>query len=327
MGNTGLWISSLSFGSWVTYKNQVDQNLSDELLAMAYDHGINFFDNAEVYAKGDSEVLMGQSIKNLGWSRDSFCVSSKVFWGGDLPTQRGLNRKHIFDACHAALDRLQVDYLDLFFCHRPDFSTPVEETVRAMSDLVSQGKVMYWGTSEWPADRIVQAHMVAKGSNLVAPAMEQCQYNMFHRDRLEREYHQIFNDLGMGTTIWSPLASGLLTGKYAQGIPKNARANIENLKWFKTLIESEEGKIKIAKVEKLRELAESVDTSVACLALAWCLTNKNVSTVILGASKKEQLEENLKALDVVPKFTRELITDIEGILNNRPEAQPNFLLT
>lgn len=324
LGASGLFVSALSFGSWVTFKNQVDDNLGERLMKQAYDAGINFFDNAEVYAAGDSERIMGRIIKKLGWSRDTFCVSSKVFWGGELPTQRGLSRKHVFDACHAALQRLQVDYLDLYFCHRPDIHTPMEETVRAMSDLIQQGKVMYWGTSEWRADQIATAHAVARQYNLIPPLMEQPQYNMLERDKVEGDYALLYDQYGLGTTIWSPLASGVLTGKYNDGIPAGSRMSLANFQWLADRLETSEGRAKLAKARELTALAEKLGTSLTKLALAWCLKNPHVSTVILGASKESQLSENLAALETVALLDDGVMAEIETILANKPEAPGDF---
>lgn len=324
LGASGLFVSALSFGSWVTFKNQVDDNLGERLMKQAYDAGINFFDNAEVYAAGDSERIMGRIIKKLGWSRDTFCVSSKVFWGGELPTQRGLSRKHVFDACHAALQRLQVDYLDLYFCHRPDIHTPMEETVRAMSDLIQQGKVMYWGTSEWRADQIATAHAVARQYNLIPPLMEQPQYNMLERDKVEGDYALLYDQYGLGTTIWSPLASGVLTGKYNDGIPAGSRMSLANFQWLADRLETSEGRAKLAKARELTALADKLGTSLTKLALAWCLKNPHVSTVILGASKESQLSENLAALETVALLDDGVMAEIETILANKPEAPGDF---
>ena len=324
LGTSGLKLSALSFGSWVTFQNQVDDALARELMTLAYEAGVNFFDNAEAYAQGESERIMGRALRELGWDRSSYCVSSKVFWGGAKPTQRGLSRKHVHDACHDALRRLQVDYLDLFFCHRPDAETPIEETVRAMGDLVAQGKVLYWGTSEWSADEIAEAAGVARALGVAGPTMEQPQYNLLHRDRVEREYHRLYASIGIGTTIWSPLASGVLTGKYASGIPEGSRLTLAEYDWLKERIESEEGRSQIAKARELEAVARDLSTSLTLLSLAWCLLNPHVSTVILGASKVSQLEENLKALELVPALTPEVVERIEGILGNKPEPYPTF---
>ncbi|WNJ19375.1 aldo/keto reductase [Pontibacter sp. G13] len=321
LGKSGLQVSTLSFGSWLTFGKQIGDNIAEDCMKLAYDNGVNFFDNAEVYSKGQSEIVMGEILNKMQWPRDTFLVSSKVFWGGDLPNQKGLSRKHIFDACHAALKRLQVDYLDMFFCHRPDYNTPVEETVFAMNHLIQQGKVLYWGTSEWPADRIMEAHLVARENNLIPPTMEQPQYNMLHRARVEIEYKDLYQR-GLGTTIWSPLASGLLTGKYNDGIPegKGTRFDIDGLEWLKdTVFEGD----RLDKVRAIGALAGDIGISMVHLALGWCVKNPNVSTVILGASKVSQLEENLKLFDSMPKITQEVMDKVDEILGNKP-SRPEF---
>ena len=325
LGKSGLKLSALSFGSWVTFSTQMDQKAADECMHLAYEQGVNFFDNAEVYAEGESEKLMGKALKASGWGRDTFCVSSKVFWGGERPTQMGLSRKHVVEACHAALRRLQVDYLDLYFCHRPDLTTPIEETVRAMHDLIQQGKVLYWGTSEWNAQQITEAYAVAAEFRLTPPTMEQPEYNLFHRQRLETDYQPLFQKYGLGTTVWSPLASGILTGKYSHGIPAQSRLNIPGYEWLKKQYATPEGQAKIDKAGKLGAIASELGVSTAQLALAWCLKNPNVSTVILGASKKAQLAENLKAIDAVSKLTPAVMDHIEKIIQNKPEPLPDFM--
>jgi voltage-dependent potassium channel beta subunit len=325
LGRSGLKVSALSYGSWVTFSFQVDQGGARECMKVAYDAGVNFFDNAEVYAGGESERLMGQALCDLGWGRDTYCVSSKVYWGGDLPTQRGLSRKHIVDACHGALRRLQVDYLDLFFCHRPDLETPIEETVRAMHDLVQQGKVLYWGTSEWSAQQIQEAYGIARELGLTPPTMEQPQYNMLCRDRVEREYHPLYAGVGLGTTIWSPLASGILTGKYSSGVPEDSRMALEDYAWLKERsIDSAEGQEQIRKADAIARFARELGVSPAKLAIAWCIKNPNVSTVILGASRRTQLEENLDALNTVELLTDDVMERLETILENRPELPTQF---
>lgn len=326
LGKSGLQISRLSFGSWLTFGKQIGDNSAEDLMTLAYDNGINFFDNAESYAGGKSEEVMGEILKKKGWRRDSYIVSSKVYFGADegkknlKPTQIGLSRKHVVEACHQALKRLQVEYLDLYFCHRPDKQTPIEETVWAIHNLIQQGKVLYWGTSEWSAQEIMEAHMVAKQYNLIGPTMEQPQYNMFVRDKVEVEYSQIYKTVGLGTTIWSPLASGVLTGKYNDGFPEGTRLGIEGLEWLKDRSLAEEN---VKKVRKLTAFAKELGMSMPVLALAWCLKNKNVSTVILGSSKRQQLEENLKALDEQEKLTGDVMEKIEEILDNKP-PQPAF---
>lgn len=314
LGNSGLKISELSFGSWVTYSTQVDETLATRLMAMAYEAGVNFFDNAEVYAAGKSEIIMGKSLKALGWGRDTFAVSSKVFWGGERPTQRGLSRKHVFDACHAALKRLQVEYLDMYFCHRPDPETPVEEVVWSMNDLMRQGKIMYWGTSEWPADKIEEAFLIAENLGLVPPTMEQPEYNLFARERFEIEYAPLFKKRKLGSTIWSPLSSGLLTGKYANGVPAGSRATLPGYEWLKDRFQSPEGQEKIKKTQALGLIAKEIGISLPELAIGWCLKNPNVSTVILGASSTEQLQNNLKSLGAKEKLDPGIISKIESVL-------------
>ena len=319
LGKTGLKVSELSYGSWVTFSFQLQLKDATDLMKLAYDSGVNFFDNAEAYASGESEIIMGQAIKKLGLSRDSYIVSSKVFWGGEKPTQRGLSHKHVIDACHSAMKRLQVDYLDLYFCHRPDPETPIEETVRAMHTLIMQGKICYWGTSEWAASEIQEAYKISKELNLTPPSMEQPQYNMFERDKMEKEYIDLFEKKGLGTTIWSPLASGILTGKYINGMPDNTRTSLENYKFIKDQYESEEYVEKHEKVKMLNGLAKDLDLPLVNLALCWCLKNKNVSTVILGASKLDQLQQNLKSVDYIEKIDDSIMNKIEKIIGNRPE--------
>ena len=298
LGKSGLKVSALSFGSWVSFANQMAVDAAEATMTVAYDGGVNFFDNAEMYALGESERIMGKVLQKTGWPRDSYLVSSKVFWGAvadPKPTQRGLSRKHVVEACHQALERLQVDYLDMYFCHRPDAEVPVEETVRAMTDLIQQGKVLYWGTSEWSAQKIREAYGVAREYNLIPPTMEQPQYHMFHRERFEVDYAPLYDGIGLGTTIWSPLASGLLTGKYNDGIPEGTRVSLPGYEWLRKMFESEEGQRRLAKVRELTGLAEELGTTTARLALAWCLKNPNVSTVITGASRVEQVEDNLQS--------------------------------
>jgi len=324
LGKSGLKVSALSFGSWVTFANQVDDKAGIELMKAAYDAGINFFDNAEAYANGESEKLMGRALKKLGWGRDTYTVSSKVFWGGKLPTQRGLSRKHVHDCCHTALQRLQVDYLDLYFCHRPDLDTPIEETVRAMDVLVRQGKVLYWGTSEWRADEIAEAHGIARAEGLTPPTMEQPQYNLFMRTKVERDYARLYDSVGLGTTIWSPLASGVLTNKYADGVPKGSRMALPEYQWLKAMLDSEEGRMRVQQTRELAAVARDLGASVAQLAIAWCLLNPHVSTVILGATRPEQLTENLAALELVPRLDARVQERIETIVQTKPAPLERF---
>ena len=310
LGRSGLKVSALSFGSWVTFVNQLTEKTALSCMSMAYDNGVNFFDNAEAYASGKSEILMGKVLKILKWSRDTYIISSKVFWGGDLPTQRGLSKKHIHDACNNALKRLQLDYLDLFFCHRPDPETPIEETVYAMNDLILQGKIMYWGTSEWSAPEIDYAFKMAEKYNLRPPVMEQPQYNLLHRERFENEYSPIFKKYKIGSTIWSPLASGVLTGKYMKRMPNKHRFKIKGYEWLKDDLLKEEF---LNKLHHIKNISENLNISMAQLSIAWCLANKNVSTVILGASKKSQLKENLSSLEVYQNLSSEVISTLNSI--------------
>jgi voltage-dependent potassium channel beta subunit len=316
LGNTGLQISALSFGSWLTFGKQIEDNISERLMSTAYDAGINFFDNAEIYARGQSEIVMGNALKNLNWPRSSYMVSSKVFFGyeKDLPNQRGLSRKHILEGCEAALKRLQVDYIDLFFCHRPDKNTPILETVQAMNTLIQQGKILYWGTSEWSAQEILQAHLEAARYQLIAPVMEQPQYNLFERKKMEDDYLHLFKYQGMGTTIWSPLSSGLLTGKYL-GEAGATRLSMQGMEWLQ---ERNITPARLEKVKALKNIADKTGLSLTQFSLAWCLKNQNVSTVILGASKVSQLEENLTVLDVVEKLTDEIMQQVDAVMENKP---------
>ncbi|MBL0336494.1 MAG: aldo/keto reductase [Chitinophagaceae bacterium] len=319
MGRTGLQLSALSLGSWVSFHKQITDATADELMGIAYDHGINFFDNAEVYALGESEKMMGRVLKNKNWDRSSYTVSSKAFWGWrgkeNKPNQKGLSRKHLVEACHEALQRLQLDYLDIYFCHRPDKTTPIAETVWTMHNLIQQGKILYWGTSEWSGVEIMEAHRVADQHHLIGPVVEQPQYNLFERNKLENEFLMVFKTVGMGTTIWSPLASGLLSGKYNDGLPEGSRFALEGFEWLKDRWMQDS---MLAKVKKLAALAAELGISMAQLSIAWCIRNPNVTTAILGATKKEQLLENLGALDAYPKLTDEMMKRIDGIVGNKP---------
>lgn len=322
LGKSGLQVSALSFGSWLTFGNQISDKTADKLMGIAYDAGVNFFDNAEGYAEGKSEIVMGNILKGHGWDRDTFVVSSKVFFGAQNkgPNQMGLSRKHVIEACNAALKRLQVDYLDLYFCHRPDKNTPIAETVFAMNTLLQQGKILYWGTSEWSAVEIMEAIAVAKQYSLIGPTMEQPQYNLIERNKLENEYLHLFREHGLGTTIWSPLASGLLSGKYTTGDTKNTRLELKGMNWLKDKVLAEQN---MKKVVGLQQLANQMNLPLAKLSLAWCLKNSNVSTVILGATKAEQLKENLTVLEVVPLLTDKVMEDIEEIMGTKP-VLPTF---
>ncbi len=324
LGRSGLEVSALSLGSWVTFGNQLDEKLAADCMHIAYDAGVNFFDNAEAYAHGRSEEIMGRVLGASGWARPDYVVSTKIFWGGDGPNRTGLSRKHILEGTEAALARLGLDYVDLVFCHRADLHTPVEETVWAMNLLISQGKALYWGTSEWPATRIMEATHVARREHLVPPLMEQPQYNMLHRERVEREYAPLYEEIGLGTTIWSPLAGGLLTGKYNEGVPEGSRATLPGYEWLRSRFEGEQAQRQIEKVRRLEPVAAELDCSPAQLALAWCLANPRVSTVITGASGPEQVRENLAAAEVVERLTPEVMERIEAILDNRPTPEQDW---
>ncbi len=324
LGNSGLKVSALSLGAWVTYGGQVGEDTAYECMTAAYEAGVNFFDNAEVYANGNAEIVMGNVLKQVGWKRSDLVISTKIFWGGDGPNDSGLSRKHIMEGTNASLTRLQMDYVDLIFCHRPDIRTPIEETVWAMNQVINQGKAFYWGTSEWNAQQITEAVGIARREHLIPPLMEQPQYNMFHRERVEKEYAPLYRQFSLGTTIWSPLASGLLTGKYNQGIPSGTRATLDGYEWLRKKFESTEAQLQLEKVSKLIPLAEEIGCTMAQLALAWCLKNPNVSTVITGASRKQQVQENMVALDVTEKLTPDIMQRIEEILENQPKPETDF---
>lgn len=319
MGKTGLHLSALSFGSWVSFHKQIDDTVADELMGIAYDNGINFFDNAEVYALGESEKMMGRVLKKKKWDRTSYTVSSKAFWGWrgkeNKPNQTGLSRKHLVEACNEALQRLQLDYLDLYFCHRPDKKTPVEETVWTMHNLIQQGKILYWGTSEWSGVEIMEAHRAAHQYGLIGPSVEQPQYNLMERNKMENEFLMVFRTVGMGTTIWSPLASGLLSGKYNDGIPEGSRFGLSGFDWLKDRWMQE---ALLNKVRGLASVAKELGISMAELSIAWCLKNPDVTTAILGATKKEQLLENLKAMDAVAKLDTAMMQRIDDIVQTKP---------
>jgi voltage-dependent potassium channel beta subunit len=318
LGKAGLQVSELSLGSWVTFGNQLNEDHARECMVAAYEAGVNFFDNAEVYAGGQSETIMGAVLKETGWRRESYLVSTKIFWGGTGPNDRGLSYKHIVEGVNNALKRLQLDYVDLVYCHRPDPHTPIEETVRAMDLIIRQGKAFYWGTSEWSAAEIMRADGIARQYCLTPPSMEQPQYNMFTRQRFEVEYRSLYTMLGYGTTIWSPLASGMLTGKYNNGIPGGSRGELKGFDWLKPELTNQE---RVAKVKKLQPIAQDLGCSLAQMALAWCLKNPNVSTVITGASRVEQVRENLASADLVAKLTSDVMERIELVLDNKPQPE------
>jgi voltage-dependent potassium channel beta subunit len=324
LGNSGLKVSALSFGAWITFGDQIGEDIASACMKIAHEAGVNFFDNAEVYAQGRAETMMGNIIKKQGWKRSDLVLSTKIFWGGSGPNDKGLSRKHILEGTDASLRRLQTDYVDLIFCHRADRDTPVEETVRAMNHLIDHGKALYWGTSEWSAEQISAAFHIARKEHLIPATMEQPEYNMFRRERVEKEYLALYKEMGLGATIWSPLASGLLTGKYDKGIPKDTRLSLAGYKWLRQRFEGEESRGKIEKVRQLSLLAEELGTTMPKLAIAWCLKNPHVSTVITGASKPEQVSENMMALEVVPQLTDDVLDRIEQILDNKPAPEQKF---
>ena len=320
MGKTGLQLSTLSFGSWITFHKQINDGIADELMGIAYDAGVNFFDNAEVYAAGESEKMMGRVLSKKNWDRTSIVLSSKAYFGwrgkANKPNQTGLSRKHLTEACHEALKRLETDYLDLYYCHRPDKTSPIEEVVQTMNTLIQQGKILYWGTSEWSGVEIMEAHRIAAAQHLIGPSVEQPQYNLFERAKMENEYLEIFKNLGMGTTIWSPLASGLLTGKDNDGIPEGSRFQLEGFEWLRDRLLMQDS---IKKVQQLGAIAKALKVSTASLSIAWCIKNPNVSTAILGATNKAQLVDNLTAIDTAALLTPEIMEQIEGIVETKPK--------
>jgi voltage-dependent potassium channel beta subunit len=318
LGKSGLKVSALSFGTWVTFNDQINDDVAYECMVAAYDNGVNFFDNAEAYSQGEAEKMMGRVIKRAGWKRSDLVLSTKIFWGGKGVNDRGLSRKHILEGTDASLKRIETDYVDLIFCHRPDLHTPIEETVRAMNHIINQGKALYWGTSEWSATQIMEAYQIAKREHLIPPLMEQPEYSMLHRDKIEKEYLHLYDEVGLGTTIWSPLRSGILTGKYNNGVPDSSRLALPSYQWLKERLLSENGQKDIQKVRELTAVAEEIGITMAQMAIAWTLINKNVSTVITGASTAQQVVENMKVLDVVGRLTDDVLEKIESILNNKP---------
>jgi len=323
LGSSGLKLSVFSLGAWVTYGEQVGEDVAYDCMVAAYDRGVNFFDNAESYGHGQAEIVMGNVLKRTGWKRSDLVISTKIYWGGPGPNDTGLSFKHIIEGVNASLKRLQLEYVDLVFCHRSDLETPIEETVRAMTQVIQQGKAFYWGTSEWNARQITEAYEIARREHLIPPTMEQPQYHMFHRHRVEVEYAPLYRQYGLGTTIWSPLASGLLTGKYNDGIPEQSRLSLKGYEWLRNRLQDEEWRKNLEKVRQLTEVAKDLSCTMSQLALAWCAKNPNVSTVITGASRPEQVVENMKALDVIDKLTPDVMERIEEILDNRPEPPRN----
>ena len=319
LGRSGLKISALSIGAWITFGGQVGEEAAYDCLKTAFEAGVNFFDNAESYSGGHAETVMGNVVKRVGWKRSDLVISTKIFWGGEGPNDTGLSRKHLMEGINASLQRLQMDYVDLLFCHRPDLYTPIEEVVWTMNQIISQGKAFYWGTSEWSAMQIMQAYGIARTEHLIPPLMEQPEYNMFHRERVEKEYAKLYQEIGLGTTTWSPLASGLLTGKYNDGIPAGTRVTIKGFEWLLKDFIGEAAERNIEKVRNLMPNAAELGCTMAQLAIAWCLNNPHVSSVITGASRKSQVTENMQALEVANRLSPEILEKIESILNNKPE--------
>jgi len=319
LGRTGIRVSELSFGSWVTFSNQADVNAAADMMAAAYDLGVNFFDNAEVYAGGKSEEVMGAALKKLGWRRGSYLVSTKFFWGlhDGVNERNTLNRKRLVEGVRGSLERLQLDYVDLIYCHRPDPATPIEETVWAMHNIIEWGQAMYWGTSEWAASEIIQAIEFAERHHLHKPVVEQPQYNMFERGRMEGDYVRFYREYGYGSTTWSPLASGMLSGKYKNGIPGDSRGALKGYEWLRGNMTDRE---KLAKVAALEPIAKELDCTLSQLALAWCLKNPFVSTVITGASRTEQVHENMKAAEVAPRITAGILERIDAVFGVKKKA-------
>jgi voltage-dependent potassium channel beta subunit len=324
LGKAGIKLSALSLGAWVTYGNQVGEEAAYECMTAAYDVGVNFFDNAEEYANGNAETVMGNVLKRTGWKRSDLVISTKLFWGGDGPNNTGLSFKHISQGIDASLKRLQMDYVDLVFCHRPDKETPIEETVWAMNQIIRQGKAFYWGTSEWSATEIMEAYGVARREHLIPPTMEQPQYHMFNRHKVESEFLRLYREIGLGITTWSPLASGLLTGKYTHGIPKGSRLDLEGFDWLKGRLDDEGWKKNLRKLNDLEKIAKELGGTLAQLAIAWCLKNPNLSTVITGASKADQVHENMKALEIYRQMGDDVIAHINQILGNKPKGEPDY---
>ncbi|MDZ4859849.1 MAG: aldo/keto reductase [Candidatus Hydrogenedentes bacterium] len=317
VGASGLEVSALSFGSWVTFGDQIDEQIAEDCMKAAWETGVNYFDNAEAYAGGRAESVMGSVLKRMAWKRSEVVISTKIFWAGKGPNQVGVSRKRLIEGTTASLARLQLDYVDMLLCHRPDSRTPIEETVRAMNYLINQGKALYWGTSWWSAKQLLSAYHIARRERLIPPTVEQPEYNMFAREWVESEYEGLYDELGLGLTTWSPLASGMLTGKYNEGIPPTSRVTLKGYEWLRKEFESGEGKARIEKVKKLAPIAKSLNCSLAQLALAWCAKNPRVSTVITGATRPEQVAENMKAIDVVPLITPQVIFEIENVLQNK----------
>ncbi|MCJ8744655.1 hypothetical protein PDJAM_G00121190 [Pangasius djambal] len=324
LGKSGLRVSCLGLGTWVTFGGQITDEMAEQLMTLAYENGINLFDTAEVYAAGKAEVVLGNIIKKKGWRRSSLVITTKIFWGGKAETERGLSRKHIIEGLKASLERLQLDYVDVVFANRPDPNTPMEETVRAMTHVINQGMAMYWGTSRWSPMEIMEAYSVARQFNQIPPICEQAEYHMFQREKVEVQLPELFHKIGVGAMTWSPLACGIISGKYDSGVPPYSRASLKGYQWLKDKILSEEGRRQQTKLKELQAIAERLGCTLPQLAIAWCLRNEGVSSVLLGASNTEQLMENIGAIQVLPKLSSSIVHEVDSILGNKPYSKKDY---
>ncbi|XP_032904070.1 voltage-gated potassium channel subunit beta-2 isoform X10 [Amblyraja radiata] len=324
LGKSGLRVSCLGLGTWVTFGGQITDEMAEQLMTLAYENGINLFDTAEVYAAGKAEIVMGNIIKKKGWRRSSLVITTKIFWGGKAETERGLSRKHIIEGLKASLERLQMEYVDVVFANRPDPNTPMEETVRAMTHVINQGMAMYWGTSRWSAMEIMEAYSVARQFNLIPPICEQAEYHLFQREKVEVQLPELFHKIGVGAMTWSPLACGIISGKYDAGVPPYSRASLKGYQWLKDKILTEEGRRQQGKLKELQGIAERLSCTLPQLAIAWCLRNEGVSSVLVGASNTEQLLENIGAIQVLPKLSSSIVHEIDSILGNKPYSKKDY---
>ncbi|XP_036822592.1 voltage-gated potassium channel subunit beta-1 [Oncorhynchus mykiss] len=324
LGKSGLRVSCLGLGTWVTFGGQISDEVAEQLMTIAYENGVNLFDTAEVYAGGKAEIILGNIIKKKCWRRSSLVITTKLYWGGKAETERGLNRKHIIEGLRSSLQRMQLEYVDVVFANRPDSNTPMEEIVRAMTHVINQGMSMYWGTSRWSAMEIMEAYSVARQFNLIPPVCEQAEYNFFQRDKVETQLPELYHKIGVGVVSWSPLACGIITGKYENGIPECSRASMKPYAWLKEKIVSEDGRKQQAKLKELTTISEKLGCTLPQLAIAWCLRNEGVSSVLLGTSSPIQLAENLRAMEVIPKMTAGIVTEIDHVLGNRPHSKKDF---
>uniref|UniRef100_U3FYD1 Voltage-gated potassium channel subunit beta-1 n=1 Tax=Callithrix jacchus TaxID=9483 RepID=U3FYD1_CALJA len=324
LGKSGLRVSCLGLGTWVTFGGQISDEVAERLMTIAYESGVNLFDTAEVYAAGKAEVILGSIIKKKGWRRSSLVITTKLYWGGKAETERGLSRKHIIEGLKGSLQRLQLEYVDVVFANRPDSNTPMEEIVRAMTHVINQGMAMYWGTSRWSAMEIMEAYSVARQFNMIPPVCEQAEYHLFQREKVEVQLPELYHKIGVGAMTWSPLACGIISGKYGNGVPESSRASLKCYQWLKERIISEEGRKQQNKLKDLSPIAERLGCTLPQLAVAWCLRNEGVSSVLLGSSTPEQLIENLGAIQVLPKMTSHVVNEIDNILRNKPYSKKDY---